>query len=92
MEECIVTSKLDHPNVLSLIGISINPVDATLHMIMPFMDNGDVKSYLKSKRGDMIEFDHFPEVHSWLASYICITMSILIAKCFEVINIYNCLN
>ena len=64
MEECIVTSKLDHPNVLSLIGISINPDDATLHMIMPFMDNGDVKSYLKSKRGDMIEFDHFPEVRS----------------------------
>ena len=64
MDECIVTSKLDHPNVLSLIGISINPVDVTLHMIMPFMENGDVKSYLKSKRGDIIEFDRFPEVRS----------------------------
>ena len=64
IEECIVISKLDHPNILSLIGVSINPVDATLHMIMPFMDNGDVKSYLKSKRGDTIEFDHFPKVCS----------------------------
>ena len=63
IEECIVTSKLDHPNVLSLIGVSINPEDATLHMIMSFMHHGDVKSFLKSKRGDMIEFDHFPTVH-----------------------------
>ena len=64
IEECIITSKLNHPNVLSLIGVSINPVDATLHMVMLFMDHGDVKSFLKSKRGDEIEFDNFPEVHT----------------------------
>ena len=63
IEECIVTSKLNHSNVLSLIGVSINPDDATLHMIMPFMDHGDVKSFLKSKRGSMIELDHFPKVN-----------------------------
>ena len=48
--------------MLSLIGVSINPEDATLHMIMPFMDHGDVKSFLKSKRGDKIEFNNFPKV------------------------------
>ena len=68
IEECIITSKLDHPNVLSLIGVSINPVDATLHMVMLFMDHGDVKSFLKSKRGDKIEFDNFPEV---CICYVC---------------------
>ena len=62
IDECIITSKLDHPNVLSLLGVSINPDDGTLYMIMPFMDHGDVKSFLKSKRGDVIEFNHFPEV------------------------------
>ena len=62
IEECMLTSKLDHPNVLSLIGVSINPEDATLHMIMPFMDHGDVKSFLKSKRGDVIEYTNFPKV------------------------------
>ena len=71
IEECIITSKLDHPNVLSLIGISINPIDATLHMIMLFMDHGDVRSFLKSKRGDVIEFDNFPEVVMYiLLTYI----------------------
>ena len=62
IEECILTSKLDHPNVLSLIGVSMNTEDGTLHMIMPFMHHGDVKSFLKSKRGNSIELDHFPEV------------------------------
>ena len=62
IEECIITSKLDNPNVLSLIGVSINPEDATLHMIMSFMDHGDVKSFLKSKRGNKLELDHFPKV------------------------------
>ena len=64
IEECTVTSKLDHPNVLGLIGISVNHEDGTLHMIMPFMHHGDIKSFLKSKRGDMIEFDDFPMVNN----------------------------
>ena len=48
--------------MLGLIGVSMNPEDGTLHMIMPFMHHGDVKAFLKSKRGDMVEFDQFPEV------------------------------
>ena len=62
IEECVVTSKLDHPNVLSLIGVSMNPEDGTLHMVMSFMHHGDVRSFLKSKRGNVIELDHFPKV------------------------------
>ena len=32
-------------------------------MIMPFMENGDVKLFLKSKRGDIIIIDDFPKVN-----------------------------
>ena len=78
IEECIITSKLDHPNVLSLIGVSINPVDATLHMVMLFMDHGDVKSFLKSKRGDKIEFANFPKV---CICYVCKTTCTYIINC-----------
>ena len=66
IEECIITSKLGHPNVLSLIGVSINPEDGTLHMVIPFMHHGDVKSFLKTKRENMIEFDHFPKVYTYV--------------------------
>ena len=72
IDECVVTSKLDHPNVLSLIGASINPEDGTLHMIMLFMHHGDVKSFLKSKRGNMIEVDHFPKVATHIRRYSCV--------------------
>ena len=71
IEECIITSKLDNPNVLSLIGVSINPEDATLHMIMSFMDHGDVKSFLKSKRGNKLELDHFPKVYIYRSIATC---------------------
>ena len=40
----------------------MNPEDGTLYMIMPFMHHGDVKSFLRSKRGDAIKLDHFPKV------------------------------
>ena len=77
IEECALISKLDHPNVLNLIGVSMNTEDGTLYMIMPFMHHGDVKSFLKSKRGDVIEFDHFPMVcmhnvytEQWIYMYI----------------------
>ena len=55
--------------MLSLIGVSINTEDGALHMIMPFMHHGDVKSFLKSKRGNMIELDHFPKVAIYV--HIC---------------------
>ena len=46
----------------------MNPEDGILYMIMPFMHHGDVKSFLRSKRGDTIKLDHFPKV----LMYMCI--------------------
>ena len=62
IEECNITNSFDHPNVLSLIGVSIHPEKSIPLMIMPFMHYGDVKSFVKSKRGNSIEYDCFPEV------------------------------
>ena len=76
IKECIMISTMDHPNVLSLIGVSINPDDATVHMIMPFMHHGDVKSFLKSKRGNMIEFSHYPKVP--MATCLSFTVRVVI--------------
>ena len=50
----------------------MNTEDGTLHMIMPFMHHGDVKSFLKSKRGNSIELDHFPEVTIYVCTNVCI--------------------
>jgi len=62
IEECHVASKFNHPNVLSLIGVSIVPEEAAPLMVMPYMHHGDVKSFLKSKRGSNIKVENFPMV------------------------------
>ena len=62
IKECIITSQFDHPNVLSLIGVCVNVEDGIIHMVMPFMHHGDIRTYLRAKRGSIIEFDDFPEV------------------------------
>ena len=62
MEECNIAKKFDHPNVLSLLGISFTPEENKPLMVMPYMHHGDVKSYLKSKRRGLLEIKEFPQV------------------------------
>ena len=61
LEECCKMRHFNHPNVLSLIGVSFdkenNPV-----MVLPFMTNGDVKGYLKSQRVSDTDVDTLPPV------------------------------
>ena len=65
MKECNVAKNFDHPNVLSILGISFTPEENKPLMVMPYMHHGDVKSYLKSKRGGVVEIEEFPQVQ-WL--------------------------
>ena len=53
----------DHPNVLSLIGVSFDKDDNPA-MILPFMHNGDVKGYLLSQRISENDVDTIPPVMS----------------------------
>ena len=62
-EEYNIAKQFDHPNVLSLLGICFTPEENKPLMVMPYMHHGDVKSYLKSKRGGLIEIKEFPQVH-----------------------------
>ena len=68
IDECITASNFNHPNVLSIIGVSINPDDDTPLMVMPYMHNGSVQSYVKSKRRGTVKFSSFPVV-SYVHSY-----------------------
>ena len=64
--------KFDHPNVLSILGVSLD----TKHegglpfMILPFMVNGDLRTYLKSKRQKTTGVNRLPEVcYIWIKLY-----------------------
>ena len=60
--ECNIAKKFDHPNVLSLIGVTIIPEEAMPMMVMPYMHHGDVKSFVKSKRGSSVKVEEYPMV------------------------------
>ena len=45
-------SRFNHPNVMKLLGVSIN-VGKTLYVIMPFMAQGSLLSFLRKNRADL---------------------------------------
>ena len=63
IHECILMKDFDHPNVLNALGVGFN-IDNRLPFIMlPFMVNGDLKTYLKRKHWKTGTVDYLSEVH-----------------------------
>ena len=62
----------DHPNVLSVLGVGFNPDSGLPFVVLPFMINGDLKTYLKSKRQKTATVDHLPEVATYVTTYVII--------------------
>ena len=56
MSESIKMKHFDHPNVISLIGVCIDAGPAP-YIIMPFMGNGSLLSYLKKHRTELVPPD-----------------------------------
>ena len=52
-KECVKMSEFDHPNVLMLIGVCLDGGPAP-YIIMPFMENGSLLSYLKKERENLV--------------------------------------
>ena len=53
MSESVKMKRFDHPHVISLIGVCIDAGPAP-YIIMPFMDNGSLLSYLKKHRTELL--------------------------------------
>lgn len=54
----------DHPNVMNLLGVCFDTEDHLPVIILPYMANGDLKSFLISKRGDSDETNILPQVNT----------------------------
>ena len=64
LKESVAMIKFDHPNVLSILGVSLDTdhQGGLPFIILPFMVNGDLKTYLKNKRQQSTAIDHLPKV------------------------------
>ena len=64
LHESILMKDFDHPNVLNILGVGFdidNKSELTC-MILPFMVNGDLKTYLRGQRQKPGAVDHLPKV------------------------------
>ena len=50
ISECVLMKDFDHPNILGLMGIYFNDNTGLPLIVLPFMANGDLKTFLHSKR------------------------------------------
>ncbi len=53
MKECDNMRYLNHPNVLTLIGVCLDGGPAP-YIVMPFMANGSLLSYLRNERKSVV--------------------------------------
>ena len=53
LKECTKMEEFDHPNVLKLRGVCLDGGPAP-YIIMPFMTNGSLQSYLKENRDSLV--------------------------------------
>ena len=61
MSESIVMMAFDHPNVLKLLGVCLDTADNLPILILPYMANGDLKSFLVDSRST-VNNTELPEV------------------------------
>ena len=52
IQESLKMSKFHHPNVMKLIGVCID-MGETPYIVMPYMTNGSLQSYLKKHRAEL---------------------------------------
>ena len=62
LEESSIMCSFSHPNVLGMEGVCLDKESQSPYLILPFMKNGDLKTYLRKKRSiSMVDLD-YPDV------------------------------
>ena len=62
LRESTLMKHFDHPNVLGLIGICLNTPDRVPYIVLQYMANGDLRTFLKNKRAGRTSVKELPKV------------------------------
>ena len=60
---------LDHPNVLGLVGVCVDAGPAP-YLVMPYMAQGSLLSYLKKHRPDLVFFEEAEQNEDKVATLV----------------------
>ena len=71
LNESVLMTNFDHPNVLHILGVGLDPANGLPFIVIPFMINGNLKVYLQNKRLKITNVDQLPEVMKFITYVIC---------------------
>ena len=95
--ESAIMKTFHHPNVLPLLGVCIDYDDEDiLKIVMPFMANGDLKTFLKDSRVSPNNTHEYPKVCNMLLKDCMYAFSLINARryvqnCLTYIQKYLCI-
>ena len=69
LAESLIMKDFHHPHILGLLGVCFDAPDGSPYIVLPFMANGSVKTYLKERRVHPTNFDECPVVSLVLQVY-----------------------
>lgn len=84
LQESVVMKNFDHPNVLHILGVGLDPDNGLPFIVLPFMANGNLQLYLKSKRSKLTNVNQLPEV------IITVHITYLLVCSYAILCIHNC--
>jgi len=70
LTECVLMKNINHPNVLGLLGVCLDSENGLPYIVLPFMANGDLKTFLYSKRTTSGSLLTNPEVNKFTNKYL----------------------
>ena len=62
LAESLIMKDFHHPHILGLLGVCFDAPDGSPYIVLPFMANGPVKTYLKERRAHVLDVNSFPQV------------------------------
>ena len=88
--ESTVMKQFDHPNVLPLLGVCVDPNDDDVFkVVLPFMANGDLRNFLKNNRVEQNKIDEFNDV-VYMFSVFINSLKLLIHRILTSKDFYKC--
>ena len=75
LAESLIMKDFHHPHILGLLGVCFDAPDGSPYIVLPFMANGSVKTYLKEKRAHVLDVDSYPKVCDLTIVCMCMLYS-----------------
>lgn len=81
-KEALIWHQLDHPHILPLLGIIEDPSGFTISMVLPWMENGNVRQYLDKKVKEVrFQARYTLTIIQWVCENLCLHQANHLTKC-----------